>query len=61
MSQVRERRFVWSPAGPGARTDVVPEETMDALRWLGRRLAFEQWLEALRGIPTSETASQRSA
>jgi hypothetical protein len=43
----RERRFVWAVAPGGSPSDEA--EAKDALRWLGRRLAFEQWFDDLRG------------
>ena len=41
----RDRRFSWHavPGTPRAEADAA-----DALRWLGRRLAYEEWLEELR-------------
>ncbi|MFN2545524.1 MAG: hypothetical protein ABR600_13290 [Actinomycetota bacterium] len=52
----RDRRYVW--AVPENRGGAAAAEATEALRWLSRRLAFEQWLEELR---ESEAVSESAA
>jgi hypothetical protein len=54
-TRTRGRRFIWHamPVEGGARS----AEAAEALQWLGRRLAFEQWFEDLR----SPKPARRSA
>jgi hypothetical protein len=48
-----ERLFVWKAVSNGRAQDAG--EGAEALRWLGKRLAYERWLQDLRdGEPEPE-------
>lgn len=49
------KRFTWGP--PDAHGLAGERESREALAWLGRRLAFEQWLEGVRTVGTDTGAA----
>ena len=55
LSRRLGKRFVWTAAKP--RTSGGADEAYEALRWLGRRLAFEQWFDDVRASRAGDEAA----
>jgi hypothetical protein len=54
------RSSMGTPKGAGAmRNPQLPKENLEALLWVQRRLAWEQWLDGIRDVPASRSSRRR--